>query len=76
MAAHLPWLKELAGRYEFQNGDDEKAREILQAEVGNVFLQVLEDAGVFKNDEKGNRRFDQWMDCAGFGKLGFSKLSK
>ena len=35
--------------------------EILQQEVGKVFCEVLEDAGVYKCDEKGLEAFHRFV---------------
>ena len=40
---------------------EENAMDIIKAEVGAVFEQVLRDAGVFKRDEKGQAAFDRFM---------------
>ena len=36
-------------------------REILQEEVGKVFVTVLEHAGVYKRNEQGMKAFDKFM---------------
>lgn len=47
----------------------EEAESYIQQEVGNKFLQVLFDAGVFKRDEKGKEAFERFMKEAGFEKI-------
>ncbi len=37
--------------------------DILQKEVGIVFGKVLEHAGVFKRDEKGQAAFDKFISA-------------
>ena len=39
---------------------------ILQEEVGKVFARVLEDAGVYKCDERGRRAFAGFLPSVGF----------
>ena len=53
-AKHAPWAEELKTRYDFSKEDAEK---ILRQEVGVVFQEVLEHAGVFKRDEQGRAAF-------------------
>jgi UDPglucose--hexose-1-phosphate uridylyltransferase len=36
-------------------------RQILRQEVGKVFSEVLEDAGVFKRTPDGNAAFDRFI---------------
>ena len=45
-----------------------KADEILKQEVGKIFVRVLQDAGVYKRDEKGQQGFERFMAHAGFKK--------
>ena len=57
-APHAAWAREVASAH--PEMDAVNATEILHQEVGRVFGHVLEDAGVFKWDEKGRaaqRRF-------------------
>ena len=53
-AKHAPWAEELKTRHDFTKED---AEAVLRQEVGQVFMQVLEDAGVFKRDEAGQAAF-------------------
>ena len=53
-APHAAWANELQTRYTFTR---ENVMDILQKEVGIVFSQVLEHAGVFKRDEAGKQAF-------------------
>ena len=53
-AKHAPWAEELKTRHDFARED---ADAVLRQEVGRVFMQVLEDAGVFKRDEAGQAAF-------------------
>ena len=49
LAGHADWAEELVKNHPELNRDN--AREILEQEIGEVFRQVLEDAGVFKRTE-------------------------
>ena len=51
---HAGWAEELKTRHAFT---PENAEEILRQEVGAVFMQVLEDAGVYKCTPEGRRAF-------------------
>lgn len=57
---HAKWAKELKERYHFTK---ENAMDILQKEVGIVFAQVLEHAGVYKRDEKGKEQFLRFTEA-------------
>ncbi|MGM9585864.1 MAG: UDP-glucose--hexose-1-phosphate uridylyltransferase [Candidatus Limivicinus sp.] len=59
LAKHADWVDELREKYAFT---PENTEEILHCEVGAVFRQVLEDAGVFKRDEQGQRAFLRFID--------------
>ena len=54
LAKHADWAVQLREKYAFtaENVDD-----ILRDEVGRVFAQVLEHAGVFKCDRQGREAF-------------------
>ena len=59
MAPHAKWATEVLGRHpEFS---EENAREILEQEIGEVFLEVLKDAGVFKRTEEGTAAFSKFI---------------
>ena len=51
---HAGWAEALKTRHAFT---PENAEEILRQEVGAVFMQVLEDAGVYKCTPEGRRAF-------------------
>lgn len=62
---HEAWLNELKQKYIFTPENIEK---IFRDEVGKVFAQVLEHAGVFKRTVDGNRaflRFKDTVNCMG-----------
>jgi UDPglucose--hexose-1-phosphate uridylyltransferase len=51
---HAPWVAELKKEYTFTA---ENAPDIILKETGKVFAEVLEDAGVYKNDAAGKAGF-------------------
>ena len=59
-ASHADWAEELKTRYPFT---EDNAEAILQKEVGAVFTQVLEDAGVYKRNEAGKAAFLRFIDA-------------
>ncbi|WP_339060985.1 UDP-glucose--hexose-1-phosphate uridylyltransferase [Tepidibacillus marianensis] len=58
---HLPWAIELQERYGTSINRD-SVTEIVRKEVGFKFLRCLEDAGVFKRDEKGQTAFRRFIE--------------
>lgn len=58
-ASHAQWAEELLRSHPEFNADN--AMDIIHAEVGAVFEQVLCDAGVFKRDEAGQAAFDRFI---------------
>jgi UDPglucose--hexose-1-phosphate uridylyltransferase len=60
LSKHGPWVAELKKQYEFT---EENTMDILLQETGKVFAQVLEDAGVYKNDEAGRKGFLRFVDA-------------
>jgi len=56
---HAEWAEEILKRYPDFNKDN--ARAILEQEIGKVFLEVLEDAGVFKRNDEGNYAFIRFI---------------
>ncbi len=59
-ASHAAWAAEFMTRHPEFNADN--AMDIIRAEVGAVFEQVLLDAGVFKRDEQGQAAFMRFID--------------
>ena len=55
---HAQWAQELQEKYVFTH---ENAAEILRKEIGMVFAQVLEDAGVYKLNESGREGFVRFL---------------
>ena len=58
---HAEWAKDILRRYPDFCKDN--ASEILQQEIGKVFLEVLEDAGVFKRTETGQKAFVRFVEA-------------
>lgn len=60
---HADWVDEFKADYDAKGIaiDASNVGEILQQEVGKVFCQVLEDAGVFKCDEQGLQAFNRFI---------------
>lgn len=59
IAKHADWVDEFLPNY--TSITEENVEEILQQEVGKVFCEVLEDAGVYKCDEKGLEAFHRFI---------------
>ena len=59
LAPHAAWAEEILRRRDFRA---DTAEEILREEVGAVFLQVLEHAGVYKRDDQGQAAFLRFVD--------------
>ena len=56
---HVPWVNEIKEKY--QDINKENVEGILKEEIGQVFVKVLEDAGVYKCDEEGRKAFDRFI---------------
>ena len=56
IAKHADWVEEFLPKYAKITKDN--VMEILQDEVGHVFANVLEDAGVYKRTEAGREAFE------------------
>ena len=59
IAKHADWVDEFLPAYTDVNADN--IRHILEQEVGKVFCQVLEDAGVYKCTEDGLEKFRRFI---------------
>ena len=59
LAKHADWAEELQSRYTFTR---ENAMDILKKEVGVVFAQVLEHAGVYKCTAEGRTAFLRFIE--------------
>lgn len=60
IAKHADWAEEFSVNYE--KITEKNVNSILQKEIGIVFSQVLEDAGVYKRTEKGAREFEKFVE--------------
>lgn len=56
---HLSWANQIKEQYSFTA---ENAEKIIEEEIGKVFARVLEDAGVFKNDQQGQAAFQAFLE--------------
>ena len=57
---HKEWAISLKEKYK-DTANENNIREIVRKEVGNKFLRVLQDAGVFKCDKKGIKAFKKFI---------------
>ncbi len=55
---HADWVDEFLPKYEQVNRDN--IMDIIHKEIGDVFMQVLEDSGVYKRTEEGQAAFDKF----------------
>jgi len=56
---HADWVEEFLPKYE--NISKDNITGILQKEIGLVFTRVLEDAGVYKRTEEGQKAFERFI---------------
>ncbi|MEF9983768.1 MAG: UDP-glucose--hexose-1-phosphate uridylyltransferase [Oscillospiraceae bacterium] len=56
---HKEWIEEILQQYSDINSENIDI--ILQNEIGTVFVKVLEDAGVFKRNQKGITAFNRFL---------------
>ena len=59
---HADWAEELQKQYTFTS---ENAMDLLEREVGKVFAQVLEHAGVYKCTPEGREAFLRFIEAVG-----------
>ncbi len=59
LSKHAEWVEEFTPKY--SHIDDQNVNTILQAEIGKVFCQVLECAGVFKSTPEGMDAFNRFI---------------
>ena len=57
---HGPWAEKLARKHDFSRED---AYQVVLAETGRVFAEVLEDAGVYKRTPEGKRAFIRFLEA-------------
>lgn len=58
--SHLSWTKEVQSRI---NLTADNVDEVMEQELANVFANVLENAGVFKDDAAGNEGWQRFVDA-------------
>ena len=59
LSKHADWVEEFTPRY--AKIDASNIEDIIQKEIGLVFMQVLTDAGVYKRDPEGQQAFDRFL---------------
>ena len=59
---HKDWADEIKKRTDITA---DTVHNIVQEEIGHVFVRVLEDAGVYKRDEKGQKSFMRFVNSIG-----------
>jgi len=57
---HADWVEEFLPKYD--NITQGNITDIIQKEIGLVFTQVLEDAGVYKRTEEGQKAFERFIN--------------
>ncbi len=60
LAKHADWAQNFIARN--RNINDDNVMDIIQAEIGDVFVHVLEDAGVYKCTEEGRNAFMRFIN--------------
>lgn len=58
LAKHADWVEEFSAGYDRIDGSNIDS--IVEKEIGLVFMEVLEDAGVYKRTPKGREAFDRF----------------
>lgn len=61
LAQHAEWAQQIL--VEYPDFSEDNAHQIIEKEVGRVFMEVLEDAGVFKRTEDGCRSFIRLIEA-------------
>ena len=61
---HQEWADQLKAQHP-DLADKEKALEIVNESVGAIFVRVLEDAGVYKQTERGQTAFMRFVEQVG-----------
>jgi UDPglucose--hexose-1-phosphate uridylyltransferase len=59
LGKHRAWAEDILARYSEIREDN--VMDVLKEEIGQVFVKVLEDAGVYKTDSKGREAFERFM---------------
>ena len=61
---HKKWIEEMKNNN--INGNKDEVIEKIRVEIGRLFTRVLEDAGVYKNNQQGKAAFHRFMVSCGF----------
>lgn len=61
LAKHADWVEDIKAKYQDMNQSN--IMDILHEEIGLVFMQVLEDAGVYKQTEEGQKALDRFIEA-------------
>ena len=59
LAKHKAWFEKFKDNYAFTA---ENVRGIIEQEIGKTFVRVLEDAGVYKRTEEGQKAFLRFVE--------------
>ena len=69
LSKHADWVEEFLPKYGFTPGSSlegeitrEKLHEVIQTEIGLVFMEVLKDSGVYKCTDEGRAAFMRFVD--------------
>lgn len=62
---HADWVDEFLPKYEAGSRTKDEVMQILHKEIGYVFMQVLEDSGVYKRTEEGRAAFERFLNVIG-----------
>lgn len=61
---HKPWIEQLAAKYGIGRSKEE-AWKLVQSEVGDIFVEILGHAGVYKRTEAGKEAFFRFVSHLG-----------
>lgn len=61
---HKPWIEQLAAKYGIGRSKEE-AWKLVQSEVGDIFVEILGHAGVYKRTEAGKEAFFRFVSQLG-----------
>ena len=59
---HQAWIEQIKNKHVYTK---ENVSELVKQEIGNVFVRVLEDAGVYKMNEQGIQAFKKFIESVG-----------
>lgn len=57
--SHLPWAKEVQAKMSIT---EDNVDEVMEQELANIFANVLENAGVFKDDAAGQAGWSRFIE--------------